>query len=253
MAQADSPAVLNVQGSIHGFLEMRAEDGRVVASGDSTQVVHGDHVTSRTVFHFKDGSEQEETTVFSERGVFKLISYHLVQKGPAFKKPTDLSIVTATGQVTVHATDDKGKEKDSNDHLNLPADLANGLVPTLLKNVPSGTQQLEFPMLVTTPKPRIVKLQISPAGTDGFTFGGANRQATRYVIKVNLGGVAGVVAPVVGKQPPDDQVWMLGGEAPVFVKSEMLSYEGGPMWRVELTAPSWPHEPGHDSARESGH
>jgi hypothetical protein len=242
-ASASPVAVRYKEGLVHGFLVLSNLDGTVVAHGDLSQVARGDQVTSHLIFHFKDGSEQEETTVFSERSVFKLISYHLVQKGPAFKKPTDLSIVTATGQVTVHATDDKGKEKDSNDHLDLPADLANGLVPTLLKNVPSGTQQIELPMLVTTPKPRIVKLEISPAGKDTFVFGGANRESTRYVIKVNLGGVAGVVAPVVGKQPPDDQLWMLGGDAPVFVKSEMLSYEGGPMWRVELAAPAWPHDP----------
>jgi hypothetical protein len=242
-ASASPVAVRYKEGLVHGFLVLSNLDGTVVAHGDLSQVARGDQVTSHLIFHFKDGSEQEETTVFSERSVFKLISYHLVQKGPAFKKPTDLSIVTATGQVTVHATDDKGKEKDSNDHLDLPADLANGLVPTLLKNVPSGTQQIELPMLVTTPKPRIVKLEISPAGKDTFVFGGANRESTRYVIKVNLGGVAGVVAPVVGKQPPDDQLWMLGGDAPVFVKSEMLSYEGGPMWRVELAAPTWPHDP----------
>jgi hypothetical protein len=247
LASSSPVTVRYKEGLVHGFLVLSTLEGDVIAHGDVSQVARGDQVTSRVIFHFKDGSEQEETTVYSERGVFKLISYHLVQKGPAFKKPTDLSIVTSTGQITVHATDDKGKEKDSNDHLDLPADLANGLVPTLLKNLPSGTQ-VELPMLVTTPKPRIVKLEITPQGKDAFAFGNAPHEATRYVIKVNLGGVAGVVAPVVGKQPPDDQVWILGGEAPVFVKSEMLSYEGGPMWRVELASPTWPHDPSHDSA-----
>jgi hypothetical protein len=235
------------EGLVHGFLVLTTLDGAVLAHGDLSQVARGDQVTSQLIFHFKDGSEQDETTVYSERGVFKLISYRLVQKGPAFKKPTDLSIVASTGQVTIHATDDKGKEKDSNDHIDLPADLANGLVPTLLKNLPSGAQ-IELPMLVTTPKPRLVKLQISPQGKDAFTFGNTSREATRYLIKVDLGGVAKVVAPVVGKQPPDDQVWILGGEAPVFTKSEMQSYEGGPMWRVELAAPSWPHDPAQNNA-----
>jgi hypothetical protein len=252
-ASAAPVTVRYKEGLVHGFLVLTTLDGTVLAHGDLSQVARGDQVTSNLVFHFKDGSLQEETTVYSERSVFRLIRYHLVQKGPAFKNPTEVSIVTSTGVVTVHSTDDKGKEKDSNDHMQLPADLANGMVPTLLTNLPSGSQQIELPMLVTTPKPRIVKLKIAPAGTDSFTFGGAAREATRYVIKVDLGGVAKVVAPVVGKQPPDDQVWILGGEAPVFVKSEMQSYEGGPMWRVELAAPEWPHDPAHDSAHDKSH
>ena len=32
--------------------------------------------------------------------------------------------------------------------------------------------------------------------------------ATHYVLKVEIGGLAGVVAPLVGKQPPDSHVWI---------------------------------------------
>lgn len=40
--------------------------------------------------------------------------------------------------------------------------------------------------------------------------------------------------------PPDSHVWILGGEAPAFVKSEQPLYFGGPVWRIELASPSWP-------------
>jgi len=55
-----------------------------------------------------------------------------------------------------------------------------------------------------------------------------------------IGGVAGVVAPLVGKQPPETHVWILEGEAPAFLKFEGPLYEGGPIWRIELTNPTWP-------------
>ena len=124
--------------------------------------------------------------------------------------------------------------------MKLPADLANGMILTLLKNVEPGAQVPELTMLVATPKPRIVKLEISSAGKGPFSLAGANREAVHYVIKVKIGGVAGVIAPLLGKEPPDSHVWILGGEAPTFVKSETLSYMGGPMWRTELLAPTWP-------------
>jgi hypothetical protein len=238
------------EGLIHGFLVLSTLDGNPIAEGDLTQVVRGDRVTSQLVFRFKDGSRQEETTLFSQRGNFRLISYHLVQKGPAFKNATEVTVTASTGQVTVRYTDDDGKEKVENAHLKLPPDLANGLVPTLLKNLPPGATQAEFSMLVAAPKPRVVKLVITAGGTEPFSLVGSGREAIHYVVKVDIGGIAGVVAPILGKQPPDSHVWILGGEAPAFVKSETLSYMGGPMWLVELVSPVWPRTTTSDAKKE---
>ena len=43
-------------------------------------------------------------------------------------------------------------------------------------------------------------------------------KATRFNVKVELGGIVGMIAPVVGKQPADTNVWVAGGEAPALVK-----------------------------------
>ena len=243
-------AVRYKAGLIHGFLVLSTMEGVPIAAGDLTQVARGDQVTIQMGFRFKDGSRQDETTVFSQRGNFRLISYHLVQKGPAFKNASDLSVTCATGQVTVRYTDDDGKEKDANEHMDLPADLGNGLIPTLLANLRPGAAQMEVPMVVAAPKPRLVKVAINAQGTDSFSLGGFNRDATHYVAKIEIGGVAGVVAPMVGKQPPDPQIWLLGGEAPVFLRSEMQAYMGGPIWRIALASPTWPQ--GSDSDSKKG-
>jgi hypothetical protein len=95
-------------------------------------------------------------------------------------------------------------------------------------------------MVVTTPKPRLVKLQVSTHGKERFSLAGSGREAIDYTIKVDLGGIAGVVAPIIGKQPPDTHIWILGGDAPTFVKSEALAYADGPIWRIELASPTWP-------------
>jgi hypothetical protein len=245
-------AVRYREGLIHGFLVLSTMEGVPIAAGDLTQVARGDQVTIQTVFRFKDGSRQEETTVFSQRANFRLISYHLLQKGPAFKNPSDLMIACSTGQVTVRYTDNDGKEKVASEHMTLPPDLANGLIPTLLTNLRAGTAQVEFPMVVAAPKPRLVKIALSAQGTEPFSLSGFSREATHYVAKVNLGGVAAVVAPMVGKQPPDSHIWILGGEAPTFVKSETLSYMGGPLWRIQLASPVWPQAAASDSKNAGG-
>ena len=248
-ASASPVAVRYREGLIHGFLVLSTLDGVAIAAGDLTQVARGNQVTTQLAFRFKDGSRQEETTVFSQRRNFRLISYHLVQKGPSFKNASDLSVTCATGQVTVRYTDDDGKEKVANEHFALPPDLGNGLIPMLLMNIQDGTPQIEVPMVVAAPKPRLVKVVVNAQGTEPFSLGGFSREAVHYVAKVDLGGVAGVVAPMVGKQPPDSQIWILGGKAPVFVKSETLSYMGGPIWRIELVSPVWPQASASDSKK----
>ncbi len=239
VAVAEPVQVLHTEGIVHGFLALSTLDGQRIADGDLIQLASGSRVTTRLVFHFKDGSLHEETTVFSQTRDFHLVSDHLVQRGPAFPQPLEMSIDAATGQVTVQYADGHGKRQQEEEHLDLPADLANGLVPTLLKNVRPTALPKTFGYVAATPKPRLVKLALSAAGEDPFSTGGASRTATHYVLKVDIGGISGLLAPLLGKQPPDSHVWILGGEAPAFVKAEQPLYVGGPVWRIELVSPVW--------------
>ena len=235
---AEQVAVRHTEGLVHGFLALRNMAGATLADGELLQVARGDRVTSRLVFHFKDGSLRDETAVFSQRGRFQLISDHLLQKGPSFPEPLEMTIDRASGRVVVHYTEKDGEQKVADERMELPADLANGMILTVLKNV-GNAPPASLSMVVTTPKPRLVKLPLSVAGAESFSTGGTARKATHYVVKVEIGGVAGLVAPLVGKQPPDSHVWVLGGEAPAFVKSEGPMFQDGPIWRIELVSPVW--------------
>ena len=107
-ASADPVTVRFAQGMVHGFLVLQTLDGNAIADGDLTQIASGGHITGHLVFHFRDGSLYDETFIFTQRGTFRLLSEHLIQKGPSFKRPTELSINVATGQVSVRYTDDDG-------------------------------------------------------------------------------------------------------------------------------------------------
>lgn len=232
--------VRHTEGLLRGFAVIRSLDGEILATGDMSQVASGTRVTSELIFHFKDGSIHQETTVLSQRRVFRLLTYHLVQKGPTFKTPTEITLNNSNGQVTVRYTDGHGKEQTIDDHLKLPEDVANGMVTMLLNNIGHSVPKTSVSMVVTTPKPRIVKLEITPAGEDSFTVAGSSRKAIKYAIKVEIGGIAGVLAPIAGKQPPDTHVWLIDGKAPGFLKSEGPLFEGGPVWRIESVSPAWP-------------
>jgi hypothetical protein len=242
-AQADPVAVRYTRGTIHGLLELQTEDGHVVASGDLVQVVHGSQVTAQLTFHFKDGSIDDETTVFSQRRNFQLITDHHIQKGPSFPQPIDLFIDCRSGKVTVHSTNKDGKEEVKTSQLHLPPDLANGLVSAIVENLRPGAPETKVSMLAATPSLRLVTLSISSRGEESFSVAGAPRKANHSEIKIELGGVAGVVAPMIGKQPPNIQIWVIGGQAPTFVREQGQLYEDSPMFTIELAGPTWPDSP----------
>src|SRR4051794_24117887 len=76
--------VRHAEGLVHGFLALRTLDGTLLADGDLMQNARGARVTSRLVFRFKDGSLHDETAVFAQRQSFRLLTDHVVQKGPSF-------------------------------------------------------------------------------------------------------------------------------------------------------------------------
>lgn len=239
-ATAETVAAHHLEGTTHGYLTLRTEDGRIAAVGDLLQVVHGDRVTSHVVFHFKDGSTDDETTVFSQRGNFQLISDHHVQKGPFFSHPVDLTIEARSGQVTVRSTGKDGKEETQTEQMKLPADLYNGMIVPITENIGPNATEEDVSMIVATPKPRLVKLAISPKGDEPFSLAGFERRAQHYEIKIELGGAAGVVAPLIGKQPPNIEVWIEAGVVPGFVGEQGQIAEDSPIVSIQQTGPNMP-------------
>lgn len=238
---AESVAVRYREGVAHGFLVLRTLDGKSIADGVSTQVVQGDQVTSGMSFKFTDGSVYEQTTVFSQRRTFRLLTDHVIQKGPRFKPPMETSIDATTGQITVRYTDDRGKERVLTERLELPPDVANGMLFTLLKDVKPDVPQTTVSYVAATPNPRLIHLEIIPQSQETFSIGNYNHKALRYVVKVKIGGLAGLVAPLVGKKLPQIQAWVLAEGAPAFVRFDGPLYSDGPSWRMELAIPAaWP-------------
>jgi hypothetical protein len=239
-ARADAMPVRYVQGSFHGFLELRSGGGSVVASGDSLQSVRGDRITAETIFHFKDGSVDDETTVYTQHRTFHLISDHHIQKGPSFPHPMDVLIDVASGEITVRSADKEGKEEVKSEHMTLPPDLANGLIPVVVENLRPAEDGITVSMVVMTPKPRVVKLVISNLGEESCSIVGMWRKASHYQIKIDLGGVVGVVAPLIGKAPPNIELWVIRGAAPTFAREVGPLYAEGPMMTIQLASPVWP-------------
>ncbi len=237
IAWAEPVPVRYPEGVMHGFLELQTQEGKNIAWGEMAQVARGHRVTSHLTFSFSDGSIYDETTIFTQQGTFRLVNDRKIQKGPAFKQSTDTTVDASKGEVTVRYTDKDGSEKVQTQHMELPPDVVNGLIFSVVKDIPGNTSDTTLSMVAASPKPRIVKLRISSQGVDPFSVGNLQRKATHYVVKIEIKGVAGVVAPLVGKQPSDLHVWVAEGGVPGFIKFEGPLEEDGPIWRIQMAPP----------------
>ena len=227
------------EGSLHGFLTLSTPAGVLIASGDLLQTVRDGDIRSRLVFHFKDGSVHDETVVYSQRNVFTLQSYHLVQRGPAFLEDTEISLERASGKYRVKTRARKdGREKVLDGKLDLPLDVYNGMVPTVVKNLSIGAGETVH-MVAFTPAPKLIKLELAPAGDYKILVGGSEKAATRYVLKPILGIWLKLFASLLGRMPPDNHAWIVTADVPAFVKFEGPLSMNGPAWRIELTSPRW--------------
>jgi hypothetical protein len=145
----------------------------------------------------------------------KTQQYHVRQRGPDDKED-----VVASGE------------------LEMPPDLYNGMALILLKNLPAGGS-VTARVVAFTPKPRLLTMRLHPEGEDMVWLGETPKRVVRHLVNLEVGGLAGVVASVVGKEPPDLRYWIAPGEVPAFVRFQGAMFLNGPVWRIDMASPRW--------------
>jgi hypothetical protein len=221
----------------HGFVILRDTAGAILASGELTQVPSNRRITLYVVLHFRDGSIDDETTLYSQGETLRLISDRHIQTGKSFPHPCDVMIDVPGQQVSVRDLS-KSTDEAKPEHMDLPSDVSNGLLLPLIQNMQANAP-IEVSYVALASKPRMVKLAIAKGGEDNFTVGGRSYKAAKYDVKVHIGGVAGVVAPMIGKQPPDTHVWVTESRVPAVIRLDSALYTEGPIWSVQFASPVW--------------
>jgi hypothetical protein len=217
-APAERISVKHIQLPRHEFMVARSETGKIIARVEFTEDVQGDEVTMLLTYNFVDGSIDDETTTYRQQGKFQLVRDHHIQKGRFFAKPIDFTVEAATGIAISRTADKNGEIHVEREHINLPDDLANGFVGTLLLNVPPNTTPFRVGILAPVFGGRLIRILISPEGEQPFQKSGQTLKATVFRIHPELGGILGMIATLVSLQPQDVMVWILEGEKPAVVR-----------------------------------
>jgi hypothetical protein len=237
-AGADPVAVRFIEGITRGFLVVSAVDGKPLGQGDIRQTAHPGHVESRMILRFRDGSLHDETVTYTQDKVFKLERFRLVQKGPSFPEPVEISLEAGSGEYLVKAHPGAAdREKIYRGTLKLPPDTYNGLLLIVLKNLPTGAAA-RVHYIAFTPKPYLIDLDLLPQGEEKVRVGDESRPVTRYELKPRLGVLLRVAGAILGRTPGRQQCWILADPVPGFVGCQAPLANGGPPWRIGLTSPA---------------
>ena len=231
-ARGEDIAVRRKQEPMHRAFLLKSSTGQVLAQAEETATLKGDLVESRLTFHFLDGSLDDEQAVFTQNGVFRLISDHHVQKGPAFPAPVDIVIDVPSKKVVWHETH-FGKDRARTATLDIPPDAANGIMPLLVENCSPDVSSVRVSWVAVAIRPMVVTISIRPNGSSAQQPGGKHVRANEFVLHPELHGVVSFLAPLLAKQPADIHIWVSDEKIPSFVRLSGPFYQGGPVWTVE--------------------
>jgi hypothetical protein len=151
----------------------------------------------------------------------------------------DFTVEAATGIATSRTLDKNGKIQVESEHIDLPDDLANGFVGTLLLNVPQNTTPFRVGILAPVFGGRLIRILISPEGEQPFQKTGQTLKATVFRIHPELGGILGMIATMLGLQPKDVKVWVLEGDEPAVMRIVGQLGGFGPVVSSELEGTSF--------------
>ncbi len=239
-ALADPVAVRFPQGMTHGFLLVRSVAGDVIGHGEVTQIVKGgDLVESHLVFDLKDGSLHDETVVFSQQRLLTLVRYQLVQRGPSFPEPIEVSMDRTTADYTVRSREGVDREPETvRGEFALPKDVYNGMLVTVLLNLPKAASET-VQIVSFNPRPQVFKLELQFQGEQTARIGQLSRKALKYVFKPDIGAIREFLGKLLGKLPEDFHYtcWILADEVSSFVRFEGPLHLKGPVVHIELVSP----------------
>ena len=230
--------VLFSEGVTRGFLVVHDVRGSIVAHGDLVQTVKDGEIDKRMTLNFKDGSILDEKVTYTQERGFALKTYRLTEKGPTFDADTEISLNRPTGAYRVSKRDHKGgQEKIDEGTIELPTDVYNGMLMTIVKDLPPGANHTVH-FVAFTPQPRIIEIEFVPlAEREKVKIGELTRSAVHYVMKPKLGVWLKLFATVLRRVPPDLHAWILPDEIPTFVAFEGLVGTTDDVWRIEAISP----------------
>ena len=188
MAEAEPIAVRFTEGTTHGYLSLKTEQGRQIAHGELVQRTRGKRVEANLLFYFLDGSVHDEKVTFSQHRLFRMEKYFLKQTGRFLS-------YSARSQELIerqeHSPFVLGQPVDLKFHVTgrsaLPDDVYNGMIVTLLKNLTTRSRAQRFNMSPSHLNQSCIHFKLTPTHRLNVKMGARSKPVTQYVLEPKVG------------------------------------------------------------------
>ena len=219
-----------VEGDLAGSTTIWSEDGkRVMGFIEYRQRRQKDRLHITRTAHFRDGSSDEDEADVRVGSHLESIAGRSIIRDTRGKPIVDLKINVAGKRVTGFYLDDGKREK-----VDEAADIGPGtywgpLFNIVLKNFAANAtgDSLVFQSILPTPRPRVIDMELTRAGTATVRRTGGSIAVTRYTL---LPTVNFLIDPILQRLAPKTEFFMDSGKPPALMRfAGPRNYAGHPM------------------------
>jgi len=219
-----------VEGDLAGSTTIWSEDGkRVMGFIEYRQHRQNDRLHITRTAHFRDGSSDEDEADVWVGSHLESIAGRSIIRDTRGKPIVDLKINVPGKRITGFYLDDGKREK-----VDEAADIGPGtywgpLFNIVLKDFAANATRdsLVFQSILPTPRPRVIDMELTRAGTATVRRTGGSIAVTRYTL---LPTVNFLIDPILQRFAPKTEFFMDSGKPPALVRfAGPRNYAGHPM------------------------
>jgi hypothetical protein len=217
--ESDDPIRLAwTEGDVAGLTTILDADGRApIGRVEYWQRRRGDVLTIRRTARFQDGSSDEDHAEAKVGKTLETLRGRTIIRDAEGKPIVDVEIDVAGDRIRGFYLDDGRRES-----VDEAADLTPGtyfgpLIFLVLKNFDAnvGDGSVVFRTVAVTPKPRVIGMELSPAGRTSVARAGGKLAVQRYQLRPT---VHWLVDPLIRELAPETYFEVLSGRPPAMVR-----------------------------------
>jgi hypothetical protein len=234
----------DLEGTARGYPALRDPTGKELAEGAFTQWIENERLHVKITYSFNDGRRIEENSVFRQRP--QLVQEQWSWREERHGKPYRLFRVEFGSQSAAASKQDDGEFKEWSEKIDVePGRIFAGFGFTLAikafrERLLKG-ERIELQAVGFTPKPRLVKVELSHAGPNHMRMADRDLRGDHFVIHPKIPWLADLFIDV-----PDTHIWLTSPAPAAFLRWEgPLAEPKDPIVRVDLLpgGKSGPAEP----------
>jgi hypothetical protein len=222
-----------VEGDVGGLSSIESPDGKTtIGSVNYHQHRRGDVLQTVRIARFRDGSSDEDRVEVRIGNTLQTLGGRSIIRNTAGVPTVDITVDVARGHITGFSG--TGEERqDYDEHIDLtPGTYWGPLVFMVVKNFDQNATdgKLVFRTIVSTPKPRVLDMELVRQETTAVHRVGQRLDAVRFLLRPTMNPI---IDPILQALAPETNFFVVPGSPPALARFEGPRNYQGQKIRIE--------------------